>query len=78
MLKRLQKIVSCPNCALKIRLPMVMNKTLQIRCQRCQAEFRIRLESPLLKLFSWNKNSTLREKVKQRDITESGVREHFF
>jgi len=50
-----QKIVACPACAQRIRLPMVINKTLRIRCQKCAGEFEVRLQSPFLNLFTWNK-----------------------
>lgn len=50
-----QKIIACPSCSQRIRLPMVLNKTLRIRCQSCKGEFEVKLQSPFLNLFSWNK-----------------------
>lgn len=50
-----QKIINCPSCSQRIRLPMIINKTLRIRCQKCFGEFEVKLQSPFLNLFSWNK-----------------------
>ncbi len=59
------RILACPSCAQKIRLPVVLNKTLRIRCQKCRTEFEVRLQSPLLNLFSWNKKQAFLTNFKE-------------
>ena len=47
------KVVSCPNCRQKIRVPIRKGKTLEIRCQKCATVFQIHFQSPFGEVFKW-------------------------
>jgi hypothetical protein len=54
-----KKIVVCPSCQAKSRVPIRPNKTLEVSCPSCHCQFQIQFKSPLLDFFSWYKGKGL-------------------
>ncbi|MCK5073199.1 MAG: hypothetical protein KAQ98_07205 [Bacteriovoracaceae bacterium] len=46
-----KKIVSCPSCGQKLRLPVRPGKILNVRCSKCQIYFNISFKTPLSSIF---------------------------
>lgn len=42
-----KKIIQCPSCQQRLRVPIKPGKTLQIICGKCQSHFHITFQSPL-------------------------------
>ncbi len=49
----LKKVVSCPSCSQKLRIPIKRGKRLRVTCSRCHCQFDISFASPLVQLFKW-------------------------
>ncbi len=62
--KLISKIVICPSCSQKLRIPIRIGKTLRIQCNRCQLSFDVIFEHPFGKNFkAWSKNSTFKQNI---------------
>ena len=56
------KIVQCPSCQQKIRIPIRPGKSLEIRCQKCGTIFQINFQNPISEIFKYNRETTVRKK----------------
>jgi hypothetical protein len=54
-----KKVVACPSCNKKSRIPIRPNKTLEITCPGCQSVFQIHFKNPLSDFFTWYKGKGL-------------------
>ena len=53
-----KKIIACPVCHKKIRIPIKVGKTLEINCPFCRSVFQIIFRSSMHELLKWDKNLT--------------------
>jgi len=53
-----KKIIACPVCHKKIRIPIKVGRTLEINCPFCKSVFQISFRSSMHELFKWDKNAT--------------------
>ena len=54
-----KKVVVCPSCARKSRVPIKPNKTLEITCPGCHALFQVQFKNALTDFFTWYKGKGL-------------------
>lgn len=59
-----KKIIGCPVCQKRLRIPVKINKTLEISCPKCHVRFQIGFKSPLLELFKWEKGRSFKFNLK--------------
>ena len=59
-----KKIITCPSCFQKLRVPIKMGKRLKISCNRCSNEFEIYFENPLGNIFKWDKTKKFGSNIK--------------
>lgn len=48
-----KKVISCPQCKQKLRVPIKIGKVIRVKCFKCSAQFDLNFKSPLLELFQW-------------------------
>ena len=65
-----KKIINCPSCSQKMRVPIKPGKTLKISCPSCKAAFEIRYMNPVRDLLQWNRSKNLRQNIVE-------IRTHF-
>ncbi|MBT7610133.1 MAG: hypothetical protein HN576_10270 [Bacteriovoracaceae bacterium] len=54
-----KKVIVCPSCQTKSRVPIRPNKTLEVCCPSCQTKFHIQFKNPLMDFFTWYKGKGL-------------------
>jgi hypothetical protein len=59
-----KKIVVCPSCGRKSRIPIRPNKTLEVSCPSCQTRFQVQFKNPLMDFFTWYKGKGLTYNLK--------------
>lgn len=50
-----KKIVTCPQCGKRSRVPIRPNKTLEVSCPGCRGSFHVQFKNPLFDFFTWYK-----------------------
>ena len=50
-----KKIIACPVCHQKIRIPIIVGKTLEINCPACKSVFQISFRSSMHEFLKWDK-----------------------
>lgn len=68
-----KRIVACPSCQKKLRVPVKPGKTLRISCSRCNSQFDIKFTSPIMELFQWYPGLSLSHNVKSFFIRLKGL-----
>lgn len=61
--KLTNKIVQCPSCQQKIRIPVRPGKSLEVRCQKCTAVFQINFQNPLSEVFQYNTGLPIKQNL---------------
>lgn len=51
----LKKVVNCPSCSKRLRIPVRPGKTLRISCPGCVSQFEIQFKSPFTNLSLWDR-----------------------
>ncbi|MFC1770409.1 hypothetical protein ACFLZV_00865 [Candidatus Margulisiibacteriota bacterium] len=59
-----KKVVNCPSCHQKVRIPIKSGKTLRIKCPKCSAEFDIRFANPISEVLKWDKHLSFKDNFK--------------
>lgn len=67
------KVVPCPSCQQKIRIPVRPGKSLEIRCQKCGTTFQINFQSPFGEVFKWDKSLPFLGNIKQMKYALSAL-----
>jgi ribosomal protein L37AE/L43A len=61
--KLTNKIVNCPACQQKIRIPVRPGKSLEVRCQKCGTTFQINFQNPVTEVFKYDKQYPLKQNL---------------
>lgn len=61
--KLTSKVVGCPSCHQKIRIPIRPGKSLEVRCQKCTTTFQINFQTPFKEVFQWNRSLSFVQNV---------------
>jgi len=59
-----KKIISCPSCKGRLRLPVRPNKTLLVSCPHCQGQFNLQFKSFFGGLPTWQKGRGIKYNLK--------------
>jgi len=58
-----KKIIACPKCQGRLRIPIKSGKNLNIRCPRCSNHFDIRFSNPFKEFFTWYPERSFRSNL---------------
>ena len=58
-----KKIIKCPYCQQKLRIPIKFGKVLNINCHNCKGMFELNFKNALLELIKWNKNVSFKDNI---------------
>ncbi len=55
-IRRPDRVVNCPGCKTKLRVPVKNGSTLRITCPRCTVLFDLSFTNPFKEIFKWDKS----------------------
>jgi hypothetical protein len=61
--KLTKKVLSCPSCGQKLRVPIRPGKMLQVQCSRCPSAFILNYKIPLIEVFRWQSGKSLKQNL---------------
>ena len=58
-----KKIIQCPHCQQRLRIPIKFGKVLNISCHNCKGMFELNFKNALLELMQWNKKISFQDNI---------------
>lgn len=60
-----KKIINCPHCKKRLRVPAKVSRPIEVSCPYCTTKFRVEFRSSLAKLFEFKKDQNIWQKFIQ-------------